>query len=94
MYNIDNETNETTMSGADSFNYILGGFIMNTKGFIYNVDVHFATGWDTYSVIANSVSDARYKAIKRITEETNQTYIDCVKVYSHTTGKLLKEYSE
>ena len=94
MYNIDNETNETPMSGADSFNYILGGSIMNTKGFTYNVGVHFATGWDTYSVIANSVSDARYKAIKRITEETNQTHIDCVKVYSHTTGKLLKEYSE
>ena len=92
MYNIDNETNETPMSGADSFNYILGGSIMNTKGFTYNVDVHFATGWDTYSVIANSVSDARYKVIKRITEETNQTHIDCVKVYSHTTGKLLKEY--
>ena len=85
---------EAPMSDADSFNYISGGSIMNTKGFTYNVGVHFATGWDTYSVIANSVSDARYKAIKRITEETNQTHIDCVKVYSHTTGKLLKEYSE
>ena len=29
MYNIDNETNETPMSGADSFNYISGGSIMN-----------------------------------------------------------------
>ena len=64
---------------------------MNTKGFIYNVDVHFTTGWDTYTAAASCISDARYKAGKRITEETNQTHIDCVKVYSHTTEKLLKE---
>ena len=29
VYNIDNETNRTPMSGADSFNYILGGSIMD-----------------------------------------------------------------
>ena len=31
VYNIDNETNGTPMSGADSFNYILGGSLMNYK---------------------------------------------------------------
>lgn len=67
---------------------------MDTKGFFYNVDVHFTTGWDTYTVAASCISDARYKAIRRVIEEANKTDIDCIKVYSHTTGKLLKEYME
>lgn len=67
---------------------------MKTKDFIYNVHVHFTTGWDTYTVIANCVLEARYKAVKRVAEEANKTDIDCIKVYSYTTGKLLKKYTE
>lgn len=64
--------------------------------FIYDVDLHFENGWDTYQVKADCLDNARYTAIMRVINETgreNAETIDCVRVYKHGTDKLLKEYN-
>ncbi len=62
---------------------------------LYDVDLHFPNGWDTYSVIANGYDNARAKAITRvITEIGRETaeQIDCIRVYAYGTDKLIVEY--
>lgn len=63
--------------------------------FIYDVDLHFENVWDTYTVGASCIDNARYTAIKRAINELGRDYantIDCVRVYKNGTDKLLKEY--
>lgn len=62
--------------------------------FVYDVDIHTATGWDTYTVSADGLQNARYKAVKRVELETgveNCQSIDVIRVYKGGTDKLLKE---
>ena len=62
----------------------------------YDVDIHFSgIGWDTYTVNADCVSNARYMAVIRVINETGREHaelIDCVKIYKHGTQKLIKQY--
>lgn len=67
------------------------------KKFIYDVDLHFGWGWDTYEVEADCTDNARYNAIMRVINETgreNAETIDVVRVYKHGTDKILKEYAQ
>ena len=66
------------------------------KHFIYDVDIHNVNGWDTYQVSADCLCNARYNAVTRFINETgteNSKSIDCIRIYSHNTDKLLKEYN-
>lgn len=66
--------------------------------FTYDVDVHFKDiGWDTYTVHSYCIDHARYKAIRRVIDESYSVYlnnaIDCMRIYKSGTDKLLREYN-
>lgn len=61
----------------------------------YDVMMHFGNYWDTYSVDAYSVDDARCRAAERVLNECgfeDYASIDLVRVYRYKTDELLKEY--
>lgn len=67
--------------------------------FTYDVDIHFKDiGWDTYTVHSDCIDHARYKALRRVADESSTFYlyngIDCIRVYKSGTDKLLREYLE
>lgn len=64
------------------------------KMFTYDVDIHNANGWDTYTVTADGLENARYNAVTRLeleTSEENCYSIDVIRIYKHGTDELLKE---
>lgn len=63
--------------------------------YTYDVDLHFESGWDTYTVSADCIDNARYTAIARVIAETgrsNANTIDLIRVYKAGTDKMYKEY--
>lgn len=65
--------------------------------FRYDVDLHFKNdGWDTYTVKADCIANARYNAMKRVEEEINTDIagtVDCIRIYPENSDILLREYN-
>ena len=62
--------------------------------FVYDVRVHNAYGWDTYTVAGDDVESAEYKALKRVEYECGikeRSSIDVIRIYKEGTNDLLKE---
>lgn len=62
--------------------------------FVYDVRIHNDYGWDTYTVRADGLESAKYKAVRRMeleTGEENCYSIDVIRIYKEGTDELLKE---
>lgn len=62
--------------------------------FVYDVRIHNAYGWDTYTVRADGLKSAEYKAVRRMENETDEeeySSIDVIRIYKEGTDELLKE---
>ena len=62
--------------------------------FVYDVRIHNAYGWDTYTVAGDDVESAEYKALKRVEYECGKeerSSIDVIRIYKEGTNDLLKE---
>ena len=62
--------------------------------FVYDVRIHNAYGWDTYTVRADGLESAVYKALKRVEYECGKeecSSIDLIRIYMEDKNDLLKE---
>ena len=62
--------------------------------FVYDVRIHNAYGWDTYTVAGDDVESAVYKALKRVEYECGKeerSSIDLIRIYMEDKNDLLKE---
>jgi len=65
----------------------------------YDVSLHFNFGcnsyWDTYTLNANCIDEAKYLAIIRAVSEmgfSNAKTIDLIRIYKSGSEKMYKEY--
>lgn len=62
--------------------------------FVYDVRIHNDYGWDTYTVRADGLESAEYKAVRRMeleTDEEEYSSIDVIRIYKEDSNELLKE---
>ena len=62
--------------------------------FVYDVRIHNNYGWDTYTVRADGLESAEYKAVRRMeleTDEEEYSSIDVIRIYKEDSNELLKE---
>ena len=62
--------------------------------FVYDVRIYNAYGWDTYTVRADGLESAVYKALKRVEYECGDeecSSINLIRIYSEDKNDLLKE---
>ena len=62
--------------------------------FVYDVRIHNDYGWDTYTVRADGLESAEYKAVRRMeleTDEEEYSSIDSIRIYEENSDELLKE---
>lgn len=62
--------------------------------FVYDVHIHNAYGWDTYTLRADGLESAEYKALKRVEYECGneeRSSIDVIRIYMEDKNDLLKE---
>lgn len=62
--------------------------------FVYDVRIHNDYGWDTYTVRADGLESAVYKALKRVEYECGKeecSSIDVIRIYKEDSNELLKE---
>ena len=103
MYNIDNQTNETPMSGADSFNYISGGSIMDyicdaTISFDNNLmtvvfDVRCHTPLKGVTTLVDFYSTYEVVAGGQAIDDNGDSYITINSAIRAIKAKLLIKYN-
>ncbi len=62
--------------------------------FVYDVRIHNDYGWGTYTVRADGLESAEYKAVRRMeleTDEEEYSSIDVIRIYKEDSNELLKE---
>ena len=62
--------------------------------FVYDVDIHHFYGWDTYTVRADCLENAKDKALKIMKNESlDEDFhsIDLIRIYEEDSDELLKE---